>query len=95
VSSDGERQGSEMIHMAILEPELAILDQTDAVLDGDALRVISLGIQEMRVARPSMGIVLIAGDQRLLEAIQPDHVHTIIDGRIVHSDDIAACRVPA
>ena len=71
--------------MAILEPELAVLDETDSGLDIDALRIVARGIREIRVDRPSMGVVLITHYQRLLDELQPDHVHIMVNGRIVRS----------
>ena len=73
------------MQMAILEPELAILDETDSGLDIDALRIVAQGIQEVRRDRPSLGIVLITHYQRLLDEVKPDFVHILIDGRIVKS----------
>ncbi len=69
--------------MAILEPELAILDETDSGLDIDALRIVAQGIREVRADRPSMGVVLITHYQRLLDEVAPDHIHILVDGRIV------------
>jgi Fe-S cluster assembly ATP-binding protein len=83
--SGGEKKRNEIMQMAILEPELAILDETDSGLDIDALRIVAQGIREVRAERPSMGVVLITHYQRLLDEIQPDHVHIIVDGRIVQS----------
>lgn len=83
--SGGEKKRNEILQMAILEPELAILDETDSGLDVDALRTVANGIREIRAARPSLGIVLITHYQRLLDELLPDHVHIIIDGRIVRS----------
>ena len=72
--------------MAILEPELAILDETDSGLDIDALRTVAKGIDEVRrPTGPSLGIVLITHYQRLLSELTPDQVHILIDGRIVDS----------
>jgi Fe-S cluster assembly ATP-binding protein len=71
--------------MAILEPDLAILDETDSGLDIDALRIVANGVQEVRKDRPEMGVVLITHYQRLLEHLTPDRVHILIDGRIVDS----------
>ena len=73
------------MQMAILEPELAILDETDSGLDIDALRIVAKGIREIRADRPEMGVVLITHYQRLLDELQPDHVHILVDGRIVAS----------
>ena len=83
--SGGEKKRNEVMQMAILEPELAILDETDSGLDIDALRIVAKGIREIRVDRPSMGVVLITHYQRLLDELQPDHVHIMVQGRIVAS----------
>ena len=83
--SGGEKKRNEVMQMAILEPELAILDETDSGLDIDALRIVAKGIREIRVDRPSMGVVLITHYQRLLDYIVTDHVHVMYDGRIVKS----------
>lgn len=104
--SDGERARHEIVQMAILEPALAVLDETDRGLDVDTASVVARGVREMRADRPSMGVVLITSHQRLLDEIEPDHVHVLVDGRIVatggtelaaqfelHGDD--AFRVPA
>ncbi len=71
--------------MAILEPEVAILDETDSGLDIDALRVVAKGVREVQDARPGLGILAITHYQRLLDELQPDVVHVLIDGRIVAS----------
>jgi len=83
--SGGEKKRNEILQMALLEPELAILDETDSGLDIDALRVVAHGVREVREARPTLGMVLITHYQRLLDEIEPDHVHIMIDGRIVQS----------
>ncbi|MGI9601939.1 MAG: Fe-S cluster assembly ATPase SufC [Acidimicrobiales bacterium] len=83
--SGGEKKRNEILQMAILEPELAVLDETDSGLDIDALRVVARGVQEVRKDRPDMGVIVITHFQRLLEHLQPDHVHILIDGRIVAS----------
>ena len=83
--SGGEKKRNEIMQMAILEPELAILDETDSGLDIDALRIVADGIRAVREERPGMGVVLITHYQRLLDEIQPDHVHILVDGRIVQS----------
>ncbi len=83
--SGGEKKRNEIMQMAILEPELAILDETDSGLDIDALRIVAKGITEVRAERPQMGVVLITHYQRLLDELQPDHVHILVDGRIVQS----------
>jgi Fe-S cluster assembly ATP-binding protein len=83
--SGGEKKRNEILQMAILEPELAVLDETDSGLDIDALRTVAGGIEEVRKDRPSLGIVLITHYQRLLSELTPDKVHILIDGRIVDS----------
>ena len=81
--SGGEKKRNEIMQMAMLEPELAILDETDSGLDIDALRVVARGIREVRTARSQLGIVIITHYQRLLDEVKPDFVHVLIDGRIV------------
>ena len=83
--SGGEKKRNEIMQMAILEPDLAVLDETDSGLDIDALRIVAKGIREVRVDRPTMGVVLITHYQRLLDELAPDHVHVMVDGRIVAS----------
>ncbi len=81
--SGGEKKRNEILQMAILEPELAILDETDSGLDIDALKVVAKGVQEVRAERPSLGVLCITHYQRLLDYLEPDVVHVMIDGRIV------------
>ena len=83
--SGGEKKRNEVLQMAILEPDIAILDETDSGLDIDALRVVGRGIQEVRSTRPDLGVLLITHYQRILEVLVPDHVHVLIDGRVVES----------
>jgi Fe-S cluster assembly ATP-binding protein len=83
--SGGEKKRNEVMQMAILEPEIAILDETDSGLDIDALRIVAKGIHEVREDRPEMGVVLITHYQRLLDEVRPDHVHILVDGRIITS----------
>jgi len=83
--SGGEKKRNEILQMAMLEPRLAILDETDSGLDIDALRVIAGGVNALRSAERS--IILITHYQRLLDYIQPDEVHVLVDGRIVRSGD--------
>jgi Fe-S cluster assembly ATP-binding protein len=83
--SGGEKKRNEILQMAILEPEMAILDETDSGLDIDALRVVANGVQEVRTSRPELGVLAITHYQRLLDELHPDRVHIIIDGRIVES----------
>jgi Fe-S cluster assembly ATP-binding protein len=86
--SGGEKKRNEVLQMAILEPELAVLDETDSGLDIDALRIVAKGVQEVRRDRPELGVVTITHYQRLLDELQPDHVHILVDGRIVASGGI-------
>ena len=83
--SGGEKKRNEIMQMALLEPDFAVLDEPDPGLDIDALRIVAKGIGQGRVDRPNMGILLITHYQRLLDELQPDHVHIMIDGRIVKS----------
>jgi Fe-S cluster assembly ATP-binding protein len=83
--SGGEKKRNEILQMAILEPEMAILDETDSGLDIDALKVVARGVDEVRRDRPELGILAITHYQRLLDYLQPDRVHILIDGRIVAS----------
>jgi len=83
--SGGEKKRNEVLQMAILEPELAILDETDSGLDIDSLRTVARGIREVKKDRPGLGILLITHYQRLLDELTPDRVHILVDGRIVAS----------
>jgi Fe-S cluster assembly ATP-binding protein len=83
--SGGEKKRNEILQMAVLEPEMAILDETDSGLDIDALRTVATGVQAVRAERPQLGTLAITHYQRLLDYLQPDHVHVLIDGRIVAS----------
>lgn len=83
--SGGEKKRNEVLQMAILEPDIAIMDETDSGLDIDALRTVAKGVQEVRKERPQLGVVLITHYQRLLDEIKPDFVHIMVDGRIVES----------
>ncbi len=90
--SGGEKKRNEIMQMAILEPRLAVLDETDSGLDIDALRIVARGIHAVRDDRPEMGVVLITHYQRLLDEVQPDVVHIMLDGRIVESGDMDLVR---
>jgi Fe-S cluster assembly ATP-binding protein len=81
--SGGEKKRNEMVQMHVLQPFLAVLDETDSGLDIDALRVVSDGINAMR--GPERATLLITHYQRLLDYVVPDHIHVLMDGRIVHS----------
>ena len=81
--SGGEKKRNEIFQMAMLEPKLAVLDETDSGLDIDALRIVSHGVNTMR--DPQRSFLVITHYQRLLDHIVPDHVHVLAGGRIVHS----------
>jgi Fe-S cluster assembly ATP-binding protein len=81
--SGGEKKRAEILQMALLEPSLAVLDETDSGLDIDALRVVSEGVNALM--NPNMGILLITHYQRLLNHIKPHFIHIMIEGRIVQS----------
>src|SRR5207253_10447602 len=78
--SGGEKKRNEILQMAILEPEMAVLDETDSGLDIDALRVVAQGVQEVRSTRPELGVLLITHYQRILNELTPDKVHILVDG---------------
>jgi len=81
--SGGEKKRNEIFQMALLEPKLAILDETDSGLDIDALRIVADGVNTLR--SPERAVVLVTHYQRLLDYIEPDHVHVLAKGRIVRS----------
>ncbi len=83
--SGGEKKRNEILQMALLQPEVAILDETDSGLDIDALRVVARGVREVRKERPALGTLVITHYQRLLDELTPDFVHILIDGRVVAS----------
>jgi Fe-S cluster assembly ATP-binding protein len=83
--SGGEKKRNEILQMAVLEPSLALLDETDSGLDIDALRVVAAGVNSLR--RPDRAIVLVTHYQRLLDYIEPDHVHVLSGGKIIKSGD--------
>ncbi len=83
--SGGEKKRNEILQMSLLEPTLAILDETDSGLDIDALKMVALGINQLKSA--DKAIVLITHYQRLLDYIEPDFVHVLSDGKIIHSGD--------
>jgi Fe-S cluster assembly ATP-binding protein len=81
--SGGEKKRLEMLQMAVIEPEMAILDETDSGLDIDALRIVAEGVNAM--LNPELGVLLITHYQRLLNYITPDYVHVLAQGRIITS----------
>jgi len=83
--SGGEKKRNEIFQMALLEPRLAILDETDSGLDIDALRIVADGVNALR--SPQRGMILVTHYQRLLDYIEPDYVHVLAGGRIVRSGD--------
>jgi Fe-S cluster assembly ATP-binding protein len=90
--SGGEKKRNEMLQMALLEPVMAVLDETDSGLDIDALRQVAAGIEEIRKERTELGILLITHYQRILDYLRPDVVHVLIDGRIVARGDADLAR---
>lgn len=81
--SGGEKKRNDILQMMMLEPKYCILDETDSGLDIDALKIVAKGVNAMR--SPDRGMLLITHYQRLLDYIKPDHVHVMVDGRIVRS----------
>ncbi len=85
--SGGERKRNEVLQMALLAPTLALLDETDSGLDIDALRIVARGVRTVRDEHPDMGVLVVTHYVKLLEEIEPDRVHILIDGRIETSGD--------
>jgi Fe-S cluster assembly ATP-binding protein len=83
--SGGEKKRNEILQMAVLEPKLALLDETDSGLDIDALRVVANGVNALR--SPERAVVMVTHYQRLLDYIEPDYVHVLSDGRILRTGD--------
>jgi Fe-S cluster assembly ATP-binding protein len=83
--SGGEKKRNEILQLAMLQPSLAVLDETDSGLDIDALKVVSSGVNKLHEQRPEMTFLLITHYQRILNYIKPDHVHVMVGGRIVRS----------
>jgi len=81
--SGGEKKRAEILQMAVLKPEIAVLDETDSGLDIDALRIVSEGVNALR--GKDLGVLIITHYQRILNYIKPDYVHVMMDGRIVES----------
>jgi Fe-S cluster assembly ATP-binding protein len=83
--SGGEKKRNEILQLAMLEPYLAIMDETDSGLDIDALRIVSEGINSIKRERPQLSIVLITHYNRILDYIKPDFVHVLSEGKIIHT----------
>jgi|SRR3954451_13937708 len=83
--SGGEKKRNEVLQMALMEPDVAVLDETDSGLDIDALRIVAEGIDEVRKERPELAILMITHYQRILTYLTPDRVHILLDGRVVES----------
>jgi Fe-S cluster assembly ATP-binding protein len=83
--SGGEKKRNEILQMALLDPELAVLDETDSGLDIDALRIVADGVQTVRKERPALGVLLVTHYTKVLELLHPDAVHVLVDGRVVES----------
>jgi len=83
--SGGEKKRNEILQMAVLKPTLALMDETDSGLDIDALQIVAAGVNKLAEENPDMTVLLITHYQRLLNYIKPDHVHVMVEGRIVES----------
>jgi Fe-S cluster assembly ATP-binding protein len=83
--SGGEKKRNEILQLAMLEPKLAVMDETDSGLDIDALKVVTGGINKIKAERPGTTVLLITHYQRMLNYITPDRVHVMVDGRIIRS----------
>jgi Fe-S cluster assembly ATP-binding protein len=89
--SGGERKRNEILQMTVLEPDFAVLDETDSGLDIDALKIVAEGVERLR--NDERGFLIITHYQRMLDYITPDVVHVFLDGRIVESGDAALADV--
>jgi len=83
--SGGEKKRNEILQMAVLQPKLAVMDETDSGLDIDALKIVARGVNTLKAENPEMSVLLITHYQRILDHIKPDVVHVMVDGRIVES----------
>ncbi len=83
--SGGEKKRNEILQLAMLEPNLAVMDETDSGLDIDALKIVTAGINSIKAERPETSVLLITHYQRMLNYITPDRVHVMVDGRIIRS----------
>jgi len=83
--SGGEKKRNEILQMALLEPDFAVLDETDSGLDIDALQIVATGIRKIMEVNSNIAVLTITHYQRLLDHLQPHHVHVLVDGRIVES----------
>ncbi|MBA2245755.1 MAG: Fe-S cluster assembly ATPase SufC [Gemmatimonadetes bacterium] len=83
--SGGEKKRNEILQLAMLEPTLALMDETDSGLDIDALKIVSQGINRIKREKPEMAVLLITHYQRMLNYITPDFVHVMVEGRIIRS----------
>ncbi len=81
--SGGEKKRAEVLQMAVLKPKIAVMDETDSGLDIDALRIVASGVN--RLVGPDLGVLVITHYKRILDYIQPQHIHILMDGRIVES----------
>jgi Fe-S cluster assembly ATP-binding protein len=87
--SGGEKKRNEILQMALLEPCFAVLDETDSGLDIDALRIVAKGVRTVRETHEELGCLVITHYQKLIDELQPSHVHLLIDGEIVENGDMA------
>ncbi|MCB0337118.1 MAG: Fe-S cluster assembly ATPase SufC, partial [Bdellovibrionales bacterium] len=85
--SGGEKKRNEVFQMAVLDPKLAVLDETDSGLDIDALQIVANGVNAVKQQDPEKAVIVITHYQRLLNYIVPDFVHVMIDGQIVKTGD--------
>jgi Fe-S cluster assembly ATP-binding protein len=83
--SGGEKKRNEILQLAMLEPQLAVMDETDSGLDIDALKIVTSGINRIKSERQDMAVLLITHYQRMLNYITPNVVHVMVDGRIIRS----------
>jgi Fe-S cluster assembly ATP-binding protein len=83
--SGGEKKRNEILQMALLDPVVAVLDETDSGLDIDALRTVAEGVETVRREHPALGVLLVTHYTKILDLLRPDAVHVLVDGRVVES----------
>ncbi len=90
--SGGEKKRNEVLQMAMLDPQVAMLDETDSGLDVDAMKVVARGVEALRGSNADLGILIVTHYQRILDILEPDRVHVLVNGRVVDEGDASLAR---
>ena len=90
--SGGEKKRNEILQMAMLHPRVALLDETDSGLDVDAMKVVARGVDAIRSANSDLAILIVTHYQRILDILEPDRVHVLVNGRVVDEGDASLAR---